>query len=230
MRRRVITGLLILVVACGRSKPPDKSLAPGTEPTRATIEPTQVIALDDTIKSPPRLVAVETYLRTLLHIFGYATPLEAQADLRSEELFDMWPDYFSALGLPDYGDDIERRNVLSVVSLAALERIGIGFCNRAVARDTAAPIDERRVFAFDLTAAEESSTFAARFDVLHRTFLGYPASLAGEARTARFHALHRATLARHADLPVGSRAFDSAQAAWAVICHGLVRHPEFHLY
>jgi hypothetical protein len=85
------------------------------------------------------------------------------------------------------------------------------------------------VYAFDLTAKEPSdSEFAERFDVLHRTFLGYPAALA-EVRVARYLEVYRDVVTRHS-VPGTSSRFTPQQSGWAAVCYGLARHPEFHLY
>lgn len=98
------------------------------------------------------------------------------------------------------------------------------------------PIAERVVFAFDPPpggpagqASLDEVAFAPRFDVLHRTFLGYPASLAPADRLPRYLALYRAIVKEHAQASPKSK-LSPAQAGWAAICYGLVRHPEFHLY
>jgi hypothetical protein len=86
------------------------------------------------------------------------------------------------------------------------------------------------IFAFEpLPGPMSDADFAARFDVLHRTFLGYPAALAPPERAPRYFALYRDIAANHAKALPKSR-FTADQAAWAAVCYGLVRHPEFHLY
>ena len=65
--------------------------------------------------------------------------------------------------------------------------------------------------------------------MLHRTFLGYPAALAPTDRATRFLGVYDGVVAAHAVSSVKSR-FSPAQAGWAAVCYGLVRHPEFHLY
>ena len=65
-----------------------------------------------------------------------------------------------------------------------------------------------------------------RFDILHRTFLSYPAAMAPTDRTTRFFALYKDILAKHD--PKTSK-FTATEAGWAAVCSGLLRHPEFHL-
>jgi hypothetical protein len=73
----------------------------------------------------------------------------------------------------------------------------------------------------------DEATFARNFDVMHRTFLGYPAKLAPTDRTARFYKLYKDVAA----LPQpGNARFTANEAGWAAVCYGLVRHPEFQLY
>jgi hypothetical protein len=95
---------------------------------------------------------------------------------------------------------------------------------------TVLPVQERVIFAFDPPpGVMDEAQFAPRFDVLHRTFLGYPAALAPKERAPRYLALYRDIAATHAKtLPKSKLTPD--QAAWAAVCYGLVRHPEFHLY
>jgi hypothetical protein len=121
--------------------------------------------------------------------------------------------------------------------VATFERLGVALCDRALEHDLKAPkgqelppIHERLVFAFDVPRGPvDAAAFAPRFDVLHRTFLGYPASLAPPARMARFFQLYRDIVAGHAKAEPKSR-FTPDEAGWAAVCYGLVRHPEFHLY
>jgi len=231
MIRATALALVALVGACTTEQAePPPVVEPPPAPADSEVEPTDTIVVDETPKEAPRLVDAETYLRSMLSIFGYATPLEAQDDLRIDGLFDTWPDYFSALGLPDYANEVERRTVLNMVTLAAFERIGIALCNRALIRERDRPLDERGVFAFALSASRDPAEFALKLDVLHRLFVSYPVTLAGPQRVSRFHRLHLETLARHADLNGGSKAFSPDEASWGVVCYARVRHPELHLY
>jgi hypothetical protein len=119
--------------------------------------------------------------------------------------------------------------------LAAFERLGIALCDRALEHDLKAkervPIERRLIFAFDLPAQDpDEAAFAPRFDVLHRTFLSYPARLAPPDRQGKFFALYEGTVARHRAKGAAKSRFSPEEAGWAAVCYGLVRHPEFHLY
>jgi len=91
------------------------------------------------------------------------------------------------------------------------------------------PVGQRIVFAFEPKANMTEADFAERFDVLHRTFLGYPASLAPAERAPRFYGLYVDITKSHAKESPKSK-LTPDQAGWAAVCYGLVRHPEFHLY
>jgi hypothetical protein len=196
------------------------------------------VAQDTAPKEGPRLVQVETYIRTYLSLFGGLAPLDAQQRLRggSGQLFDTWSEYLAALGLPDHRTDIPRGAQANAMMVATFERLGIALCDRAVEYDlrggTPRPVAERLIFAFELTSAEPTDAqFAERFDVLHRTFLGYPAALAPPERLRRFLGLYRAVVARRAASDGGaSTRFSPTETGWATVCYGLIRHPEFHLY
>ena len=107
------------------------------------------------------------------------------------------------------------------------ERLAVALCTRALEQDLhgGQPVGKRTIFAFEPAADPAARDgFLPRFDVLHRTFLGYPAALADPRRVDRFFGLYRGTLARHAG---EARAHD---AAWTAVCVALARHPEFLLY
>jgi hypothetical protein len=195
------------------------------------------LAQDSTPKEGPRLMSAETYIRSYLQLFGGLAPLDVQARARGAEgdLFDTWEDYLTALGLPDYRAEFPRGTQPNALMVATFERLGVALCDRAVERDLrgarALPVAERVVFAFELPPGElDAAGFASRFDVLHRTFLGYPAALAPDGRTARFEQLYRDIVARHGAPSAAPSAFSPSESGWAAVCYGLVRHPEFHLY
>lgn len=192
---------------------------------------------DTAPKEDLRLVPPEAYMRTYLTLFGGLVPVEAQKRARGGDgatLFDTWDNYVSALGFPDYRLDVPRQTQTNALMVATFERLGVALCDRALEHDLKGkqppPIAQRLIFAFDLpkTTLDEKS-FAPRFDVLHRTFLGYPASLAPPDREARFYQLYSATVHDHASEDPKSR-FSAQEEGMAVICYALVRHPEFHLY
>lgn len=193
----------------------------------------ETLAQDTTPKERRRMVPPEVYIRTYLELFGGLAPLAVQQKARGKgNLFDTWDDYLSALGLPDLRVDIPRTTQTNAIMIATFERLGVALCDRAVEHDLAGrppPVSERTVFAFDAGATDEES-FAGKFDVLHRTFLGYPAGLAPSGRTARFFDLFRDVVARHAAKDAPKSAFKPEEAGWAAVCYGLVRHPELVLY
>lgn len=239
MRRFVLVASLL--VGCG-ARPAETvaGKAAGQLQVRATM--TQ----DTAPKAELRMVPPEAYMRTYLELFGGLLPLAVQEKARGKDnnqLFDTWDDYVSSLGFPDYRLDIPRQTQTNALMIASFERLGIALCDRAVEHDLGhlgpvakgksapaeSPLKERVVFAFDPVSPMNDLQFEQRFDVLHRTFLGYPATLAPATRVPRYHALFEDIVANHAKAEPKSR-FSPEQAGWAAMCYGLVRHPEFHLY
>jgi hypothetical protein len=110
--------------------------------------------------------------------------------------------------------------------LATLGRLGEALCARAAEHDLHGKQTPRVVFDFAPGAVATLDEFGARFDVLHRTFLGYPAALAPAGRTARFFELWKQVAAHHPK----KQALDAAETAWAAVCTALVQHPETELY
>lgn len=146
-------------------------------------------------------------------------------------LFDTWNDYLGALGLADYRLDIPRNGQTSPLMLATFERLGVALCDRAAARDLAAKqpvIDQRIVYGFDLKDTPNDAQFLTAFDVLHRTFLGYPAALAPATRLPRYRGLYDKVVKAHTGKK--SEALTPQQFGWSAVCQGLIRHPEFHFY
>ena len=244
MKTTLTLGLAALALTLGcNSAPAHPPVATPDAGARSTeIVPTPVteipgheqLAQDNTPKEPPRLMPAETLIRSYLSLFGGLSPMALQARLRgatSDNLFDTWGDYLTALGVPDYAVDIPRSPQTNALMLAAFERIGVALCERAVQNDLrGAAAADRVLFRFDLPAgrALTDDEFLARFDVLHRRVLGYPAALAPDGRLPRFRTLYRNAVAAHAD--AGARSFNGPEAGWASVCEGLIRHPEFHLY
>jgi hypothetical protein len=183
--------------------------------------------VDTTPKATQRLVPPEAYLRTYLMWFGGLAPRGVFLRARGEDLFDAWPAYLAALGLPDYRFDVPRAARTSTIMLAALGRLAEALCVRAVEHDLREhpALAERAIFAFDAHPAPSRAQFAEGFDVLHRTFLGYPAELAPADRLDRYFALYRDVVANH---PSGKLTGD--ELAWSAICVALVEHPEAELY
>ncbi len=186
--------------------------------------------IDTTPKERRRMVSPEVYLRAYLTWFGGLVPLDVQNKARPKGMFDAWDDYLAALGLPDYKIDLPRQTQSNTLMLATLGRLGEALCVRAAEKDLHGkppPVDARVVYAFDVIAAPSAADFATRFDVLHRTFLGYPAKLAPAARTARYYALYQAIAERHAG---AKQPLTADETAWAGVCTALVSHPEAELY
>lgn len=220
--------LLLGVVACG----PASRIQPKTG---ATLNPVSQTALDATPKQDMRLVPPEAYVRSYLQLFGGLAPVDVQARARGADggqLFDAWDDYLAALGFPDYKLDLPRATQTNAIMVATFERLGVALCDRALEHDwKQSPMpaqSERVVFAFDPAPKPSEQEFATRFDVMHRTFLSYPASLA-PGRTSEFYSLFRDIQVRHAAAKQKSR-LSPEEAGWVAVCYGLVRHPEFHLY
>ena len=188
----------------------------------------QTTLVDTSPKERRRMVPPEAYLRAYLTWFGGLAPLDVQQKARPKGLFDAWDDYLAALGLPDYKIDLPRQTQSNTLMLATLGRLGEALCARAAEHDLHAktPLDQRVVFAFTVGAQDEDA-FAARFDVLHRLFLGYPAKLAPPDRIARFHELYAAVAARHA---AAKNPLNADETAWVAVCSALVQHPEAELY
>jgi hypothetical protein len=196
------------------------------------------LAEDTSLKEEVRLVPAEAYVRTYLTLFGGLAPLEVQKRARGADgalLFDAWNDYLSALGLPDHRIDLPRGSQTNAIMLGAFERLGSALCDRAMEHDWKSTprvaLRERLIFAWEGGAeAPTTAQFAERFDVLHRTFLGYPAALAPTDRTARFQRLFEGTRSRHAAPDAPKTRLSPSETAWVTVCEGLVRHPEFHFY
>src|SRR5262249_26776974 len=110
--------------------------------------------------------------------------------------------------------------------------LGVALCDRAVEHDFRAGEKDKAIFAFESPPLGkiDQDAFASRFDVLHRTFLGYPAALAPTERTKRILNLYLDVVSRHSGPGAAKSRFSPEEAAWAAVCYGLVRHPEFHLY
>lgn len=200
---------------------------------------TDRIAEDNSTKQAPRLMPAEVYLRTWFKLLGGVSPAEAAKALGGapgDELFDAWGDYLGAIGTPDHRRELRRPTGTHGLMIAAHERLGIAVCDRAIEHDfqgKSPAIKDRWIYRFTPLpdgAPPDLAAFAERFDRLHRLFLSYPAALAPTPRTARFFQLYLDTLARHLDPDAGASRFSPQEAAWAVVCQGLARHPEFLTY
>jgi hypothetical protein len=229
----------VTLLAAGCDKKVDEPAS--VRPTPVAIPGHDSLDQDTAPKESQRMVPPEAYLRTYLQIFGGMTPLEVQADAKklinnkNVLLFDTWGDYLALLGLPDYASDIPRTTQTNALMLSTFERLGVTLCDRAIERDLKAvppvPVAGRRVFAFEVPAdAIDQAAFAERFDVLHRTFLGYPAALATTDRTTKFFALYQGAFTKYSAADAPASRLTPAEVGWASVCYGLIRHPEFHLY
>ena len=237
MNRRASTACLglasLAAAACSRPSEPQATVS---EVPVTAIPGHESLVEDTSRKAEPRMLSQEALIRSYLAIFGDLTPLAMQTRLRagSTALFDTWGDYLGALGLPNYETDTPRMGQTNALMLAAFERVGVALCDKAAAADLGkapAPLAQRKVFRFEVPATPlTEAEFRARFDLLHRTFLSYPVALAPEDRTPRFYALYTDVLARHGSAASGAFTATPVEAAWASVCYGLVRHPEFHLY
>ena len=121
------------------------------------------------------------------------------------------------------------RRQTNTLMLATLGRLGEALCDRAVEHDLARQDRARSTRRLRVRRAARSPSldeFAARFDVLHRTFLGYPLRLApGGPRREVLRALRRGRRASHDE-----GAADARRDRVGRGLHGLVRHPEVELY
>jgi hypothetical protein len=221
MRHVLVVVFVAALAACGGNV-----VAPSApQPLPAHSE----IAVDTSPKARPRMVSAEVYLRAYLAWFGGLAPLEVQQKARGKQLFDAWDDYLAALGLPDYRLDLPRQTQTNTLMIATFGRLGEALCVRAAEHDLhnkKTPLDQRVVFAFDMATAQTEPQFGERFDVLHRTFLGYPAALAPADRVPRYLALYRAVAAHHP----AKNPLTADETAWAAVCAALVQHPEAELY
>lgn len=221
---------LAFVAACHR---PPVAIAPIAD---HSLVPTRVLPQDSTPKEDVRLMPAEAYLRMYLHLFGSAPPVDVQKRARGNDgaaLFDNWGDYLSAMGFPDYRNDLPRGTQTNGLMMAAFDRLGMALCVRAAEHDLrdATPVRERLVFAFaGIPTPNQRPAFTAAFDTLHRTFLGYPARLAPPGRIDAFYEMFSATVTRHGQPGTARFRLTPVQAGWMSVCLALVRHPEFQTY
>lgn len=220
---------LLTVASC--LQPPDDGRV-GAVPLEA-VPGHETITQDTSQKETPKLIAAESYIRTYLNLFGGLTALQTQTQLSAggSGLFDSWNAYLGALGLPSYTLDLPRNGQTNALMIATFERLGIALCNKALEKDLkstpAVPVASRLIYAFDVPKEPvDHAGFTPRFDVLHRTFLSYPAAMAPTDRTARFYQLYKDVVARHDPKAVK---LTPSEAGFAAVCSGLLRHPEFHL-
>ena len=222
---RTVLALVVVVAGCSHAP---HAVAP-SQPEQ--LPAARQVSIDTTPKERRRMIPPEMYLRAYMGWFGNLAPLDVQNRARPKGLFDAWDDYLAALGLPDYRVDLPRQTQSNTLMLATLGRLGEALCLRAAEHDLHGkppPVTQRVVFAFEPVANPQAGQFAERFDVLHRTFLGYPAELAPTGpRVALLPALSR-VVARHAGKK--NAALTPDETAWAAVCSALVQHPEATLY
>lgn len=172
-----------------------------------------------------RMVPPEAFLRAYLMWFGGLAPLDVQK--RGGNLFDQWQDYLAALGLPDYAHDFPRVTQSNPMMLATLDKLAEVLCVRAAEHDLHQRGTPRVVFAFDPPPRPSLADFAAGFDLLHRTFLGYPAAQAPDGRLGRFYSLYQQVVSEH-ETSAGPLTAD--ETGWVAVCTALVIHPEAEVY
>ena len=211
---------LALVLSCSR---PDV-IAPSAE---QRLPGHREIVLDPSPKARRRELPAEAILRAYLLWFGTTSPDEVFRKAHGDDLFDRWPHYLAALGLPDYHVDAPRIAQSNTVMIATLGRLGEALCIRSAEHELHArlAVEQRHIFAFDAVESLDRVAFVPRFDVLHRTFLGYPVEHAPPERVDRYLELHRRVAARH---PSGT--LTASEMGWAAVCTALVQHPEAGLY
>jgi hypothetical protein len=221
MKRIALLLAVVLPGGCGR---PDVVAPSPSRPLPAHRDAT----LDASPKARRRAVPPEVFLRAYLAWFGGLSPHGVVIKAHHGDLFDQWPAYLAALGLPDHHIDAPRVSQSNTVMLATLGRLAEALCIRSVEQDLGpkTPLVSRVIFAFEPIARPTRADFASRFDVLHRTFLGYPAELAPAGRLDRFFALYGQVVANH---QAGQR-LSAEQTGWAAVCTALVQHPEAELY
>lgn len=227
MKTKLLLAAIVLFATCAQAcadEESDKQVAIDAIPGHDGL-------VDTRRAQGPRMLRTEAYIRSFTMLLGAKNAAEAQDIAKGgdkSEMFDSWNHHLDALGLPDYKEDIRRATETNTLMLAAFERLGMAACERAAERDLRDG-GSRIVFDFELAADPlDRAAFDKGFDIVHRTMLGYPASLAA-GRSDRFFELYRGVVSRHGDAAVVSR-LSPAEAGWAVVCEGLVRHPEFHLY
>ena len=213
--------LAVVLVACG-SRP--DTIAP--QAPASPLPEHRDVVLDTSPKAHRRMVPPEAFLRAYLGWFGGLAPLDVQKRAHGFDLFDQWTDYLAALGLPDYHLDFPRVTQSSTVMLATLGRLGEALCVRAAEHDFHNKREPQIVYVFDEPLDPSLADFTDRFDILHRTFLGYPVELAPRDRATKFYALYQDVSARHASLG----RLHGDDAAWAAVCVALIQHPEAGLY
>ena len=236
-----LAALSVALVDCRPSPPPL------VQPVESALPPPTTTPRESFLPREPRLVPAEALIHSYASIFGDLMPPEIRKNYsaaNAQARYFGWESHLSALGLPDYPRDLPRVTQTNTVMVAEFEALATTLCDRAAAHDliprlrdaTLTPelaalvqIKAPPLFAFDAPAGPLTrDAFASRFDVLHRTFLGYPIGLAPVERLDQFHALYTEVEARHR---TGKKSgVPPSVSAWSAVCQGLARHPEFHHY
>ena len=138
--------------------------------------------------------------------FGGLAPLDVQTKARGRGMFDAWDDYLAALSAcPITAPDLPRAMQSNTLMAATLGRLGEALCARAAEHDLHGKIRRRSPQRVVVRVRghrrrpDPTPSSPTRIDVLHRTFVGYPLSLAPAERTAKLSALYRAVVAHHAE-------------------------------
>ena len=213
----------IVIAACGGAG----AITP-SEPTALPAHKTRCSTR--TPKERRRMVSPEVYLRAYLGWFGGLVPLDVQNRARPKGLFDAWDDYLVRArparlqdrpAAPDPEQHADARDARPARRGAVRARRRARSARRQDAARSARRVRVR------CRAATPTTRSASGFDVLHRTFLGYPAKLAPGERVAKFHALFTEVAARHAG---AKNPLTADETAWVAVCTALVQHPEAELY
>ena len=138
---------------------------------------------------------------------------------------------------PTTGSTSRAQTQTNALMVAAFERLGVALCDRAVEHDLEGagtpPLAKDRA-RLRVRAARRARSRPRRsrrgFDVAppHVPRLSRGARAAGARERASSRSTRTRRAPRRAARP--SRASRPAEAGWAAVCYGLVRHPEFHLY
>lgn len=212
---------VLLASACGHK--PDAITPSGKTELPTATEAT----LDPSLKVGRRMLPPEAFLRAYLTWFGGLAPIDVVKKTQRSGLFDQWQMYLQAIGLPDYQLDMPRVTESNTIMLATFGRLAEALCVKSAQHDLHGRKHEPRVlFDFEPMAAASLDEFRPRFDVLHRTFLGYPADLAPPGRVERFFKLYQTVVARHEVNPD----LTADELGWVAVCTALVQHPEAGLY
>jgi hypothetical protein len=234
--KQLALAVMALAVAIGQGCVSEDDKDSERKPDLSDIPGHDGMGIDSRRTQGPRTMTAETYLQSYMALFGASSPSEVATLAKGadgREIFETWSDHIGALGLPDYATDIARAGDTNALMLGAYERLGMALCERAAERDLRATGGSTARIVFDFSLPSNSldrAAFDAGFDVLHRTTLGYPARLAPRSRSEGFFKLYSTVVGSHGQAGAVTSRLSPAEAGWAAVCEGLLRHPEFHLY